>query len=725
MITRHPKAFLLLSVILVAILFSCSDRKTGYDNWEINSGTRAATRYSSLTEIDSSNVQQLQIAWTFHTNDADTINHSQIQCTPIVVDGILYGVSPQLKLFALDAATGNRKWIFDPFDSIAPGKKPVGYSVNSCRGITWWSNGKDKRIFYTAGGSLTCINADNGKPVTAFGSSGKIDLHDGLGRDVSDLYVTSTSAGIIYKDLLIIGTRVDEGPAAAPGHIRAYDVRTGKQAWIFHTIPQPGEFGYDTWEDSVAWKNIGGANSWSGFALDEKRGMLFAPVGSASYDFYGGKRLGNGLFSNCLLALDAATGKRIWHFQNVHHDVWDRDLPTAPALVTVMHNGKMTDAVAQPTKTGFLYLLNRKTGEPLFPVEEKAVPVQSELNGEKLSPTQPHSTLPVFARQSFTEADINPLLPDSSIAEIRNKLKSYQSGNLFNPPSKKGTVIFPGFDGAAEWGGPAFDPQTGIIYINANEMPWVLTMVDVKKNEASVEPYAKAGQRLYQAQCMSCHGPERKGSGNYPTLVDVNKKYNATQFYQLLSTGRRMMPAFKQLDPQETAALASFILDDKKLQAKQFVDSNKKENPYFNLPYTSTGYNKFLSREGYPAVAPPWGTMNAIDLNTGKMLWKIPLGTYSEFNAKGIVTGAENYGGPIVTAGGLLFIAATRDSMMRAFNKGTGKLLWETKLPVPGFATPAMYNIKGKQYLVIACGGGKLGTGSGDAYIAFALPNKQ
>lgn len=414
-----------LSVLFIFCLFSCNtSHKKDYSNWMVNGGSKETIRYSSLTQIDTTNVNELQVAWTYHTNDADTVNHSQIQCNPIVIDGVLYGTSPQMKLFAIDAATGRQRWVFNPFDSIATANKSFFYIMNNCRGITYWSDGKnDKRIFYTAGSDLLCINAETGKLQTQFGVNGKIDLHDGLGRDVKDMFVTNTSAGMIYKDLIIIGTRVDEGANAAPGHIRAYNVRNGKMKWIFHTIPQPGEFGYNTWDDSIAYKHIGGANAWSGFSLDEKRGILFAPTGSSSYDFYGGKRTGDNLFADCLLALDAATGKRLWHFQEVHHDVWDRDLPTPPALVTVMHDGKKTDAVAQTTKTGFVFLFDRETGKPLFPVKEIPVPHQSDLLGEKLSPTQPIPLLPKpFMRQSFSAVDINNLVLIVLIIKLKKGL---------------------------------------------------------------------------------------------------------------------------------------------------------------------------------------------------------------------------------------------------------------------------------------------------------------
>jgi quinoprotein glucose dehydrogenase len=709
------------AVLIVCIFFSCNrSSKKDYSNWMVNGGSKETIRYSSLTQIDTSNINKLQVTWTYHTGDADTASYSQIQCNPIIIDDVLYGTSPQMKLFAIDAATGKQRWIYNPFDSSQ--KNTSFFIMNNCRGITYWNDNDDKRIFYCAGSYLVCIDAATGKLETGFGLNGKIDLHDGLGRDVSKMFVINTSAPMIYKDLIIVGSRVDEGANAAPGHIRAYDVRNGKMQWIFHTIPQPGEFGYNTWDDTVAYKHIGGANAWSGFSLDEKRGILFAPTGSASYDFYGGKRKGDNLFADCLLALDAATGKRLWHFQNVHHDVWDRDLPAAPSLVTVMHRGKMTDAVAQTTKTGFVFLFDRITGEPLFPIKEIPVPNQSDLLGEKLSATQPVPLLPKpFMRQSFAEADINNLLPDSSYRDLKKRFDSMRTGNMFNPPGKKPMIDFPGFDGGGEWGGAAFDPQTGILYVNSNEIPWIIDMIEVNNKIAANETWLEEGQRLYTSNCMGCHGQKRNGSGNYPSLINIKTKYNDAQFQKLVATGRRMMPAFKQFSSEEINALSSFILDDK---AKQKIKSlfQTPVDTFLNLPYSITGYNKFLSKDGYPAISPPWGTLNAIDLNTGEYVWRIPFGTYPEFEKKNIITGAENYGGPVVTAGGLVFIAATKDGKFRAFNKRTGKLLWETTLPAAGFATPAIYNINGKEYIVIACGGGKMKSKSGDSYVAFALP---
>ena len=714
------------TLLLLAFVSCHSDSNDKYRQWNVYGGSKDAIHYSALTQVDTSNVQQLKPAWVYHTGDMD--KNSQLQVNPVIANGILYGVSPGLKLFAVDAATGAAKWVFDAAKASAAGPgRSSSFAINACRGVALYNGGgDDQRVFYTAGSSLYCINAINGKPVAGFGDNGKIDLHHDLGRDVSDLYVTSTTPGIIYKDLLIIGTRVAEEAAAAPGHIRAYDVHSGKLRWIFHTIPYPGEKGYGSWEDTAAYRNIGGANAWAGFSLDEEKGIVFAPIGSAVYDFYGGKRKGNDLYANCVLALNAATGERIWHFQTVHHDVWDRDPPTAPVLVTLQKDGKTTEAVAQVTKSGFIFLLDRQTGKPVSPVEEKPVPTASELTGEQLSPTQPMPTLlPPFVRQSLTWQDLNRLAPDSSYQDIRQRLAGYKTGNMFNAPSRQGTVIFPGFDGGAEWGGPAFDPATGLLYINASEMPWVLTMVDTKKDKlpiAATVTNLDAGKKLYAAGCMGCHGPNRQGGGNYPSIADAAKKYNEQQFTELLAAGRRMMPAFKQLTANEKQALASFILDLKNKQQEKFINTAKPVNPYYNMPYSATGYNKFLTKEGYPAVAPPWGSLTAINLNTGAVVWKDTLGDYPEFKARGIHTGTENYGGPVVTAGGLLFIAATPDAKFRAFNKRTGALLWETSLPAAGFATPSVYEVNGKQYIVIACGGGKLHQPSGDAYMAFALP---
>ena len=709
-------------------LIACNSTETSnYNTWQIAGGNSTGNKYSSLTEIDTTNVQQLQVAWEYHTGDADTAAHSQIQCNPIIVNGVVYGTSPQLKLFAVDAATGKQKWAFSPYDTITEEKKGH-FNLNNNRGVTYWSDGKnDQRIFYTAGPYLHAIDANTGKLVKSFGMNGKVDLHDGLEMEnVKDLFITSTSPSSIYKDLILTGTRVSEAMDAAPGDIRTYDVRTGKIVWQFHTIPHPGEPGYETWEDPNAWKTTGGANNWMGMTIDQKRGIAYIPLGSASMDFYGGKRRGSNLYADCMLALNAATGKHIWHFQYLHHDTWDYDPSSAPVLLTVNHDGKKIDAVAQTTKTGFVFLFDRDNGTPLFPVVETPMDTTTELAGEKLWPTQPIPQKPApFVRQTLTEKDLNPYLPKEEYDSVKKVLQKVHTGRMFMPQSKEGTIIFPGFDGGAEWGGPAVDPETGILFTNDNQMAWILQMFDVDPRKRE-ENYGQAGLRLYKQNCMSCHGPERKGSGNYPSIVEVGKKYDPRSFVEFINAGRRMMPAFQNLRQEDKDAIASYVLNLQDIQQKKYKPQLTAIDSFRLLPYQISGYNKFITKSGLPALSPPWGVLNAIDLNTGEYVWKTTLGEDSVFKAKGVQnTGTENYGGPVVTKGGLLFIAATKDRKFRAFNKRTGKLLWEATLPASGFATPATYEVNGKQYVVIACGGGKLGTMSGDSYVAFVLPEKK
>lgn len=699
---------------------------SSYNSWTVTGGSKENLKYSRLDQIDTSNVKGLQVAWIYHSENNDSLQFGPMECNPIVVNNVLYGVSPKMKLFALDAASGKQLWTFDPADSVQ-NEKWHRRSINMNRGVTYWEDGDDKRIIFTVGSIVYSINSTSGKLVGSFGDNGGIDLRIGLGRDEGQLSVSPTSPVMVYKDLFIVGGLVSE---TTPGHIRAFDVRTGKQRWIFHTIPQPGEFGFDTWEDTTAYQRMGSTNSWSGFSLDEKRGILFAGTGSPTNDFYGGDRWGNGLYGNCILALDAATGKRLWHFQTVHHDVWDMDISSPPLLITINKAGKKVDAIAQTTKTGLVFVLDRTTGQPIFPIEERPVPLTNAVAGEKLWPTQPFPVKPLpFARQVITENDLNTLVSDSSYADIKRRFKQYNYQGIYTPGSITGTLILPGYDGGGEWGGPSFDPETNILYVNANEMAWVLNLVKLENKVDTRKTNLEAGAILYKKNCMSCHGPELLGGGDYPSLIGVEKKYNLQQFKDLLSTGRRMMPGFNHLSNQEKDAIASLVLDLKEKQKRDY-----KGNPAtlqgihagsVRPGYSFTGYNKFLTKEGYPAISPPWGTLNAIDLSTGDYVWKIPLGEFEELKAKGIpATGRENYGGSVVTAGGLLFIAATGDSKFRAINKMNGKILFEATLPASGVATPATYEVNGRQYVVIACGGSKWGGKQGDAYVAFALPNQ-
>jgi quinoprotein glucose dehydrogenase len=733
-----------LTGVFVSLLFliSCQERSattSPYSEWKTYAGSKDGSRYSSNDQITLQNVAQLQVAWTFSSNDKDPDNHSQNQCNPIMVDGILYGTSPRLKLLALDAATGMEKWIFDPasIDTASKNDKYAFFKVN--RGIVFWESeaGTEKRIFFGAGSRIYAINIADGQPISNFGKGGYIDLAENLGRDPGTYnpYISATTPGVIYKDLLITGQRVGESADAAPGPIRAYDVQTGQLKWMFHTIPHPGEKGNETWEDKEAWKKFGGANNWAGMSLDERRGIVYVPTGSIGGDFYGGIRKGQNLFGNSLIALDAATGKYLWHFQVVHHDLWDRDLAANPNLVTLNIDGKKIDAVAQTTKHGYIFVFNRETGEPIFPIEEKKVPI-SALPGEEAWPTQPIPTLPEpFARQKFTDQDISNLDLETH-QEMLQKFGLVKSGTIFTPPSKEGVWIFPGFDGGGEWGGAAIDPESGIMYVNSSELPWSLTMIDIPKN-GDDHSLKGMGQVQYGKYCVACHGANLKGNGSsFPSLVGLNKKYKSEQAWKIIENGKNMMPAFKQIKGTDKEALLAFLMDIQEKEpasaktksltkepASDVRSSGTAKSILDDVPYTMTGYNRFLDKNGYPGITPPWGTLNAVDLNNGKLLWKVTLGEFPELTKKGIPsTGTENYGGPLVTKGGLVFIAATKDEMIRAFDKTSGKVVWEHSLPAAGYATPATYSINGKQFVVIACGGGKIGSKSGDSYVAFALP---
>ena len=712
---KNRVALVLLAAFCVASLCSCNRPGTGdHATWSVYGGGPDNTRYSALKQINRDNVSKLEVAWTFDTEDASP--GSEMECNPIIVGDTLYATTPRSNVIALDAATGKLRWRFDPWE-----KQPFQFLYNKVRnrGVTYWSDGgSDHRIFVAARQYLYALHADTGKLIETFGNGGHLDLRDDLGRDAKN-WVTMTTPGIIYKDLLIIGSSMAEVPPDSPGDIRAYDARTGKLRWTFHTIPHPGEFGYDTWPKD-AWQYSGAANSWSGLSLDVKRGLVFVPTGSAVYDFYGADRPGDNLFASSLVVLKADTGERVWHFQNSRHDIWDRDLPTAPALVTVAHDGREVDAVAQPAKSGYIYLFDRQTGQPLFPIEDRKVP-HSDLPGETTAETQPFPVLPEpIARQKLTADMITQRTPEAH-QEALNRFLKLRSDGQFVPPSREGTIIFPGFDGGAEWGGPAFDPETHSLYVNANEMAWILRMVEQKPQTGRV-----TGKSTYMHECAACHKENMQGAPpEFPSLVGLSRRLEKNEVLTLVNLGGNRMPGFARLGNDTLRAVVDYVYTGENSTA-----SSEASDRYF-MRFKSDGYNRFFDKDGYPAVQPPWGTLNRINLDTGKIVWKIPLGEYPELVAQGIKnTGSENYGGPVVTAGGLIFIAATSyDSKFRAFDKTTGQLLWETTLPAPGNATPATYEVNGRQYIVIAAGGGKVNRPTKAIappavakYVAFALP---
>ncbi|WP_246082291.1 PQQ-binding-like beta-propeller repeat protein [Spirosoma lacussanchae] len=716
------------------------DPPAGAD-WPAYGGNKAGNRYSPLAQINTRTVKELQLAWTFDTGDNNNPAERgmDIQCQPIVVNGVLYGTTPRMKLVAVDAATGQKRWLFDPFTD--PAKKPQFHPL---RGVVYWADGADQRILYSVGSSLYAINAQTGAPISSFGTNGIVDLHDGvgdretLGHDLQNLSVRATTPGVIYQDLLVMGSGVSEGGDAAPGTIRAYHVRTGKLAWAFHTVPLPGEYGYETWPKD-AYRKLGGANCWAGMVVDDKRGIVYAGTGSPSVDFYGGARAGQNLFANCILALNARTGERIWHFQTIHHDLWDRDLPCPPNLITVRQNGRLVDAVAQATKDGYVFVLDRETGKPLFPVKEVPVPTAPALPGEQPWPTQPVPTKPApFALQDVTEATLTNRTP-AARAYVLERFRNSRRGSKYMPPSEEGS-LFLGFGGGAEWGGTAADPD-GVLYVNGNNMLWWLKMRDSR-----IQPTGVAlgrGASLFNNNCSVCHGLGGKSTASattaqaYPDLTEVGKRLDKKQILELLASGRGRMPSFQHLAREDREAIVQFLLNlntKPALTASAAVDvhavaaptspAGGSDFPYVP-PYLNNGTTQFRDQDNYPAVKPPWGTLNAIDLNTGEYRWKVPLGEYPELTRQGIAqTGTENHGGPLVTAGGVLFIAATYDENLRAFDKQTGRVLWSYQLPAGGFATPITYQVNGRQYVAIAAGGTRYGLKSGGSYVAFALPKR-
>ncbi len=713
--TKHQYwKLILLLTLLVGVVFIAQqhDAAIGAIEWPAYGGGKDNTHYSPLKQINRANVKQLQVAWHYDTGDA--FEGSEMQCNPLIVKGMLYATSPKLRVFALDAATGQQRWSFDPHE----GRKALGKFRN--RGVTYWESGDTARIFVGFQQWLYSLDAKTGLPDKTFGTDGRLDLRLGLDRaDAKDLSVGISTPGVIYKDLLIVGSIVSETLPAAPGHIRAYELRTGKLRWIFHTIPLPGEFGYETWPKD-AWQYVGGANDWSGLTLDEKRGLLFAPTGSATYDFYGANRHGDNLFANSLLCLDATTGKRKWHFQTVRHDLWDRDLPTAPALVTVKQNGRAIDAVAQTTKAGHIFVFERETGKPLFPIENRKVSTQG-IDGEQVADTQPVPlSPPPVARQQMTEAMLTRRTP-AAHAAVLERFKQLTSTGQFEPPNKQGVIVTPGFDGGPGWGGAAVD-LSGMLYVNSSEVPCILKLVEQTPRSRT----QSTARNLYDRSCASCHGKDMQGTPpEFPALVNLNKKYSNAELTTVIRNGFGRMPGFaSSLNSEAIQALVNLLLKGENAQVGNAQGQQAGKSAAIEQKYVMEGYPRFLDPDGYPAIEPPWGTLTAVDLNKGTIAWQIPLGEYPELLAQGLKdTGSWNYGGPIVTAGGLVFIGATNfDKKFRAFDKDNGKLLWETLMPFAGNATPATYEVNGKQFVVIAAGGGKRGAPSGGVYVAYALP---
>jgi quinoprotein glucose dehydrogenase len=667
-------------------------------DWPVYLGGKERNLYSPLKQINRSNVAALEVAWTY-----DTGEKAEYQANNLIVDGVLFTPTQTRKVVALDAATGDVRWIWDP----ATERSGAGRARQ--RGLTYWQNhsGGEKRLFTAVQGHLFALDPKTGEVIRSFGEDGAINLGSGL-----------NTPGVVYKDLLIVGG------VGGQGSVRAFDVRTGERRWIFHLIPRPGEVGHDTWpEDS--YKTATGLMPWCGQSLDEQRGIVYVATKTAEPDFYGGRRHGQNLFANCVLALNAATGERIWHFQIVHHDLLDKDLPSPPVLLTVTHKGRKIDAVAQGTKHGLLFVFNRVTGEPLWPVEERPVQ-QSTLRGEQAWPTQPFPTKPApLMRQKYTEADASNISPETHQLTL-DRIKASPNFGPFPAPSLDETVMFPGYDGGMEWGGGAADPD-GIYYVNINEMPWLLQMVETRHADGTP---LNPGERDYLIYCGACHGLDRKGNAamQFPPLTGIAQRKTRAEIELITRQGGGRMPGYSTMPEAKRAAILNYVLNEGTLSASRpepGAASPKAQKEAAPPDYAFGGFRRWLDKEGYPAIKPPWGTLNAVDLNTGVIKWKVVLGEYPELTARGIPpTGTENYGGPVVTAGGLIFIGATADETFRGFDKDNGQILWQAKLPFGGNATPSTYMVDGRQFVVISAGGGKSGRPRGGSLVAFALPKK-
>lgn len=678
-------------------------------DWPVYRGDPGANQYSALAQINATNVHKLTRAWERHTGDAT--ERSTMYSNPLVVDGVMYFSTPSTKAVALNAVTGEQVWSFDP--AVHNDGRVVRLRN---RGVTYWKGEEGERIFHFVGDRVYALDAGSGELLKSFGTDGYVDLRQNLGVDPAEAVIQMTTPGSVYQNFLILGSRVNESYGSSPGHIRAYDTVTGEMKWIFHTIPQPGEYGHDTWNWPEG-ESIGGANAWGGITIDEERGWAFAATGSATDDFYGGFRKGTNLFANSVLALDAKTGERKWHYQTVHHDIWDFDNPPAPILVTLNDgNNTSRDAVVQLTKMGFTFVLDRDTGEPIFPVEERPVP-PSDVPGEEAAATQPYPIIPApLARQGITEADLTNISPEA-YEYVLQEFRKYRSGSMYTPPSLQGTLTMPGNLGSAQWHGGSFDPLVNVLYVNAHEVPTIHRLRPVYSGGSAPDSAVVRGQRIYGTACMACHGSDREGRPpQFPGLL--NTQLSDDELREVITEGRNIMPAFPQLSRQQLDGLVAYIRSDA---------GSIPETGSTATRFSVDGYIQFTDQDGYPAIKPPWGTLNAINMLNGEILWRVPLGEYPELAAKGIRnTGTLNFGGAVATAGGLVFIAATADEKIRAFEKHTGRVLWEYQLPAGGYATPSVYMVDGRQYVAIAAGGsGKNLTKSGDSIVAFALPQSE
>ncbi|RZU39094.1 pyrroloquinoline quinone-dependent dehydrogenase [Edaphobacter modestus] len=697
-----------------------------HTTWRDYGGSSDGSQYSGLRQINRTNVRKLQRAWTFETGD-----ERGYAFNPIVIGDVMYVLARNNSVVALDATSGREIWSHS-FDAKT--------SLITNRSINYWESEdkKDQRLILAVDNALQELDARTGKPIASFGTTGRVDLREGLGRDPKKLtLVQSYNPGRVFHDLLILGSATNEEYESGPGDIRAYNILTGHLEWTFHTIPHPGEVGYETWPKD-AWKSVGGANAWSGMALDEKRGMIFVPTASPKYNFYGANRKGANLFGDCLLALDARTGKLIWYYQTVHHDIWDYDNATTPMLLTVRHDGKMVDVVAQASKVGFIWVFERETGKPLWPVEERRVP-KSDMPGEETSPTQPFpSKPPAFARQTFTEKDLSPFLEPAEREQLRLQIKGARNQGLFTPPGLENTVEMPGNNGGANFGGAAIDPEKGYLYVVSKDLPSMLKLTLAAEPLKTGSPEVR-GRALFEANCSLCHGSNREGKPPaIPSLLDIRSRMDEKEIEDAVRYGKGPMPSFARLSSSDVTTLIAYLTRPDLAPSVPATNGQKTRvdagDP--TAAHYRSGFGFMFAESGLPVIAPPWTTLTGYDLNTGTIRWQMPLGEVPEMAAQGYTRTGSHFPkvNPIVTAGGLIF-TGSRDRKVRALDSSTGKVLWETELGSGLEGMPAIYEINGREYVVF-CAAARSTTHTHavvghpasqepihGAYVAFALPD--
>jgi quinoprotein glucose dehydrogenase len=673
--------------------------KPGNVNWSTYGGSNSDDQYSPLALINRTNANKLEQVFFYPAGN----NGYRYGSNPLVVDGVMFVYGRNNSVAALDATTGKEVWVYDTGNPRAI----------SNRGMTYWESAdhSDRRLIFAANNALYELDAKTGKVIPSFGDGGSVDLRTGLGRPLATVRsIQSSSPGRVFENLIIEGSATGEEYDSPPGDVRAFDVRTGKLVWQFHTVPHPGEMGYDTWPPD-AYKYIGGTNDWAEISIDEKRGIVYLPLGAPTYDFYGADRHGVNLFSDCILALDARTGKYLWHFQSTHHDLWDYDLNTGPKLLTIQHDGKPVDVLVEASKNGFVWILDRTNGKPIWPVEERPVP-KSDVPGEESWPTQPFPThVPIFARQQFTPDMVDPYISDSKEREeIEKVVAAARQEGIYTPPSLGTTMEMPGNNGGANWGTAAIDPASKTFYVISKDAPSLLHLEGQPARRTVSGPPENQGEVLYMQYCKMCHQADLKGQPPaIPTLVGIVERTGPQRVSDAVTKGIAPMPAIPDLTIDDVSKVVAYLkAPDKATIAPAMLARLTAPPTQTRLAPEGqrywTGYGYMNSKEGLPAISPPWSTLTAYDVTAGTIKWQIPLGEVTALAEKGI-KGTGSFwprGGGVVTGGGLVIVPTKSDSALHFYDKDTGKEIYALKMPVSPEGIPTVYEVNGREYVAVS-----------------------